>query len=166
MTAALFCPGPSLATLDAPPKADLTIGVNRAACGFPCHWWAALDLPLIERIHSDVIGAPRLFTCRATLASLERRGLTFPAAIVAEDLRGPERWSLYTAPAALVLAAHLGARLIDVYGADWATDAPDFDGAAAGENRSAARFQREREIWDRIVASLANAGVAVTRHSA
>jgi hypothetical protein len=158
MTGALLCPGPSLARLREPPRAGLTVAVNRAATLFRCDWWAAADLPLVETWGDSVRGDPLLFTKRDTRASLARRGSPWAAcaARCCEDLACPvPRFDLFTAPAALVLMAVKGCRRIDVYGADW-TPGPDFDGVAAGENRSAERWAVERGIWDAVVAWLAD----------
>jgi hypothetical protein len=74
------------------------------------------------------------------------------------------RWAVKTATAALVLLGAAGATAIDVYGADWADDAPDFDGfAAEGRDRTAARWADERATWDALVGWLAGRGCAVNR---
>ena len=70
-----------------------------------------------------------------------------------------------SATTALVYAGYRGATRVDVYGADWAPDAPDWDGVAAGRNRTADRFALERGIWEnRLVPWLAARGVEVVRH--
>jgi hypothetical protein len=165
MKASLLCPGPSLGTYtaDAFDEYPLRIGVNRAVTRFACHWWAALDAPVVHKHGAEAVGKPRVFTLAsraselvgwqvATLESLER----YCPAIT--------RWGSFTAPAALVLAGSLGATQIDVFGADW-TNQPDFDGhndpdAYRDENR----WGRERVLWSKVCEFLLAAGVSVVRH--
>ena len=62
-----------------------------------------------------------------------------------------------------VLAHYLGAKRVDVYGADW-TDEPDFDGVSVtGNRRDAERWRQERDIWHKLTAHLAERGTVVER---
>jgi hypothetical protein len=161
MNVALLCPGPSLATLEESPPADITIGVNRAACRFPVTWWAATDYPLIRGWGGAILGNPKLFTRRQTWLDVRRR-INPPTVMFTEALSCPVKgWDVKTATAALVLAGNLGATRIDVYGADW-TDAPDFDGVeVVGTDRKPQRWDEERATWHAVIAHL---GIPVTRH--
>jgi hypothetical protein len=161
MNVALLCPGPSLANLTEAPKADVTIGVNRAACRFPCQWWAATDYPLIRDWQHAVLGDPRLLTKRQTWIDLRHR-LKFSDVLLLDSLECLVKgWDVKTATASLVLAGTLGATRIDVYGADW-TDAPDFDGTTVvGTDRGAQRWDEERATWNAVIAHL---GIPVKRY--
>jgi hypothetical protein len=73
-------------------------------------------------------------------------------------------WATYSATAGLILCAWLGATEIRVYGADWADDAPDWDGHQDPENRrKATRWSEESEYWNKAVRFLAGNGVTVER---
>lgn len=161
MKAIILAPGPSLA--DAPEvAADLVVGVNRAAAFRPCNVWAALDTPMVRNHGAEVKGTPTLLTRRETRTSLERSGGGY-AAILCEDIPCPvPRWDLYTLTAAAVFCGHVGAESVEVYGCDW-TDAADWDGVEAGENRNEARWALEREIFGKVTDWLADKGTTVTR---
>lgn len=162
MQICILCPGPSLADLTTPPTADLTIGVNRAVLKFACDWWAALDYQTFTR--DTPLGNPRLFT-RA-----EYRHKTARTGIDAEDLFGllpreKVNWPLYTSTASLLLAAYLGAKQIDVYGADWTLNSGDFDGVTPGDSRrNEHRWAVEMVIWSRLTNWLDEHGTTVKRH--
>lgn len=172
MTTAILCPGPSLKNYAASDFCGRVVGVNRAALGFACDWWVCLDLPLLCETAAHVKGCPNLFTARDSYAALSRESSLwagrFP--LLAEDLfvflhpsESKICWTHYTATAALILAAHLGATSIKVYGADW-TDAPDFDGIRVeGANRTAERWAREQEIWGKVTGWLVTRGIVVDR---
>lgn len=164
MTAALLCPGPSIAHVT-PHRVkgyDLRVGVNRAAIAFECDVWAALDYPTIRDWKDAILGAPVLLTRRQTYIDVQV-GLRLHATLV-EDIACPvPLWHLKTATAALGLLKARGVREIDVFGADW-TDQPDFDGhLQVGSDRSADRWAQESETWQAMVAWLASHGCAVTR---
>lgn len=64
------------------------------------------------------------------------------------------KWGLFSATAGLYLARQLGARTVNVYGADW-TDEPDFDGVAMeGNRRNQERWGEERRIWHDLIEHL------------
>lgn len=165
MTAAVLCPGPSLARTFDPDFGGLTLAVNRAALAYSADVWCANDLPLIDAIAGGVKGSPSLWCNKDSLASLQQR----PHALAANgrafaELECPvPAWHLFTASAALVVAAHLGATFIMVYGADW-TDAPDFDGGTPPScRRNADRWKQEQGIWSGVEEWLGSRGVSVFR---
>ncbi len=167
MKAAICCPGPSLNLLDAPPAADILIGVNRAILRFPCQWLAAMDYTTVKQLHREGATMPSLFTREQTWADVKHKFGPFPQFITTDQIAIPvRRWAFKTAPAALVLAAHLGATSIDVFGADW-TNEPDFDGQLIdGTQRDEARWNDEAGIWNDVVIYLAERGVKTCRHIA
>jgi hypothetical protein len=169
MHAIILCPGPSLATYAAH-SADLVIGVNRAALAHECNVWATLDYPMIRDNADKLLGRPNLLTRRQTLIDIARRPARlqrFAEVRMVDDLDDfcPPTlgYGRFSSAAALIYAAERGATQIDVYGADWAGTA-DFDGVNAGENRGAARWQAEAELWlGHLVPWLAHRGVKVNR---
>ncbi len=83
-------------------------------------------------------------------------------------------WVMFSATAALVYCGWRaageadgkpGGAMIEVFGADWA-GTNDFDGVAAGKNRSKARWELEKGIWqNRLVPWLAERRIEVKRTS-
>jgi hypothetical protein len=166
MTAALLSPGPSLSRLPAMPDAHLVVAVNRAVLAFPdAHTWACSDYPLVK-YHHAACRARTLLTRSQTWVDVQR----FPAVAamsvaIVEDLAVPVAdWSRFTATSALGFLWTIGAKRIDVYGADM-VGTLDFDDAPAGENRSEDRWAAEREIWHRLAAWMGGMGVEVVRHA-
>jgi hypothetical protein len=168
MRVALLCPGPSLSNwpVETFAEYDLRIAVNRAILKYQCEWWAAADWPMVKKNNPSfpvkLWTNPDTFThlcgLRDLFANLELHSFFEAKGSVAES-----RWVGKTATAALVLAVRLGAKSIDVYGADW-TDQPDFDGVMFdGTNRSAGRWEGERDVWDRLCNEFN--GVTVTRRN-
>lgn len=165
MRAALICPGPSVFQTFDPDHPGVKLAVNRAALWFAADHWAANDLPLIEQIGRSVLGQPQLWCNHDTADSLRRKENRWgKLASAFSSLHCPvPAWHLYTAPAALVVAAHLGATRIDVFGADW-TDAPDADGEMPPScRRDPSRWEQERAIWFEIVSRLQASDVRVNR---
>lgn len=170
MNAALLCPGPSLARVTADDLIGHPIiaGVNRAIHAFRCNWWIACDWHAVADHRPSY--TPRLFTCDASLATLRRQGawvdeyqpLTFES--LHEHCPASLSWGTFSAPAGLVLLWHLGATRIDVFGADWAVNAPDWDAFNDPHNRrDANRWEHEGAIWGRVVEWLNERGVSVER---
>lgn len=166
MRATILCPGPSLAR--APRQdiysADITIGVNRAATAFEVDWWAFFDACIY--LNNRPIGAPNIYTSAISQRAIG--DLKAPELMIGDTLMEffPIRlgWTMYTATASLILAAHLGAKRIDVYGADWTADAEDFDGVYPdGAARSAFRFARESEVWLATTTHLESLGITTKR---
>lgn len=174
MNAALLCPGPSLAQAAVRDiyLSDVLLGVNRSVTTFECDWWVFLDWQILigNEMYPPTkpIGRPRIFTTQTAHEHAERHGgadrMRYP--LIVEDIwkSYPQNgWTIYSATAALILAAHVGAKSIDVYGADWKPDAPDFDGLQTSHNRGEGRWESERAIWDTTCAHLETLGISVRR---
>lgn len=175
MHAIILCPGPSLAMLESAPQADLIIGVNRAALRFGVGVWAALDwrsdrLPVgVSRWMKDVIGTPILLTHRDSYGQMQSEGVKWPAQVVLTEqlvtaVSSVHNWSLFSATCALVYAVWRGARRISVYGCDL-VGTLDYDGAAAGGNRSEDRWCEERTVWKNVIDHLKDVAVDIVRPS-
>lgn len=158
MQTCILCPGPSLSRLVSVPACDASIAVNRAATRFACDWWAVLDAPLISAIDDLIQGEPQLFT----RAENRRTGaVTFEAVYPFPNAAR----SYFTLPGAMALAAHLGAKRIDIYGCDWAIGQSGIGGRAGVDaDHSATRFERERQHYEQMREWLSRQGIEVTRH--
>lgn len=164
MKSVVLCPGPSLAAMTAWPNC-LTIGVNRAPLIVrnlgKVDWWVFTDPRVAVKYAPDY--APRIFT-----SADSRDKLRLPNALTYEQV-GTPRECTYTATAALMLAAHLGATQIDVFGADMTGTADadgheyDFHDEPAKVTRTPERWNGEAEIWQRVADSLAERGITVRR---
>lgn len=174
MRIAILCPGQSLSIVPAnarPLACNLIIGVNRAVMYRICDWWTFTDSPMYLNEHVYPKGTPRVFTTASAIAAIKSietnptlhhyQPMPFDVAIPACPL--DTGWSVYSATAALVLAAHLGASSIDVFGADWTPEEPDWDGVNIAGNRSAHRFESERVIWNNVTTYLHAQGINVKR---
>lgn len=185
MKAIVLCPGPSLSQYT-PQPAAVTIGVNRAVLFQKCDWLASSDYPFLRDYE---FGYPvKLFTNQDT--KLHRAQTRFTEVLHKEALfhkypPAETSWTLLTATSALILAAHLGATQIDVYGADW-KGTQDWDGHEYGANqkdykdfignpavwvgneawrtRGEKRWSDEAINWHRACAMLTGKGIEVTRH--
>lgn len=72
-------------------------------------------------------------------------------------------WACYGITVGLAVALYLGARRVDVYGADQAGRA-DFDGFTdPRQKRDAERWAREKRIWGNVTAAVAAAGTEIRR---
>lgn len=167
---ALLSAGPSLRkTFDPDAGHTVRIGVNSAVELCECEWWAAGDMLAIQKIKP--VGRPGIYTKRTTLDRMETRFPDLldgrPTLTWADAVDGlgsmPAGWSVYSATAALVLAAHLQAESVDVFGVDMEGDL-DHAGRQ-GENRSENRWSNERNVWNQMVRWVESLGVAVTRHA-
>jgi hypothetical protein len=138
MHIAVLCPGPSLARFDVTRRHDFRIGVNRAILrpGADCVWWAASDEPTIALNAAAVAEMPTrhrprcCFTNASAFAKPAIRGILDSlglGTLTKEELtdRFPAvpsppavGWTCYTSTSALILAAALGAKQIDLIGAD------------------------------------------------
>jgi len=167
MTAAILCPGPSLVR-SVPAPADLTIAVNRAIAFSSADVWAAGDIPMLCEDRPNIIGRPELFTAANTAAYLRDHGPAWRGKVTEfESLfdylnSSNLSWTLFTFTAAIVFAAHAGAKLIEIFGCDW-TGQSDYDGWAKAGNRTDERWKLEREIYARLTDSLAARGIEVKR---
>ena len=165
MTVTLLCPGPSLSRF--PGTKNLTIAVNRACLnkqvgpsyattlgkvsGFRCDWWACSDYPMIRDY--EALCRPALFTNGNTRTDITGKfSYLFSEILAKEELyedfnQHKIPWTLYTATSALVLAAHLGATEIEVWGADF-TGVADWDGHEYQWQGNEAWRTRGGDKWD------------------
>lgn len=165
---AVLCPGPSLLkhrnTFE---RFPLKIGVNRAPVilqDFRCDWWCAADHRLIETPEYQPSYPIQLFTMAESAKQLKTRE---PSALFEDvfDRFGHEgKWECFSATAALILAADLGAKVITVFGADMVGTA-DADGHEyANPNlRNEWRWENEREKWRLTCELLSHFGVEAVR---
>lgn len=155
MRAAILCPGPSLAsTWPIVGYSDTAFGqviaVNRALVRHPkADWLVSADWPMIKSLGLDtptVDGRPvKVCTqdrCAEILRAKGRDALGFGA------LMGGH--FCYSTLAAFALAEHLGASDVYVFGDDKYGEL-DFDGAAAGMNRTEGRWAIELRQQDEIM---------------
>lgn len=185
-TAAILCPGPSLARVAPETVAayDARIGVNRAVLHVACEWWATLDGNLFSAAagFTPPVNQPCLVCSRGTYCSLRRvhtelqdwpwldtRQIDCPG-----DPLHQLRWRKFSFTTAIVLAAKLGARKIDCFGADMLGEA-DWDGHTDPRNKRdetrtdaagkvlQGRWPMERKIFAELAAVLAGQGVEVSR---
>lgn len=170
MTAAVLCPGPSLSKLVERPDCGVVIAVNRAVFHpIRCDWWAFTDDRVFRTYQPEY--RPKWFTTQETERRASINGdLTYEALMPIYPATRTG-WTLYTMDAALVLAAHLGAKLIKLYGCDW-SGKKDFDGHKykwhdtdpIQQQRVGERWQREKIIYIRTKELLAEKGVVIERY--
>ena len=133
------------------------------------------DTPAFEQFSPQVQGRPRVITSVETYGHLMDR---IKAGMVTGwmDIRcwtealqtvpHAYNWPMFSATGALAWAAHEGAERIEVWGADW-SGTLDYDGTAAGKNRSDSRWVLERQIWTNCCTFLREKrGIEVIRHVA
>lgn len=167
MNAAVLCSGPSLSqTWKGRDGYGFVAGVNRAAHRGDCDAWVCCDPHPVQQLPL------RLFTTQYGRDVLAGEGRTFaggridvmegyPFAPYAID---GNPWMRFSATAALIYAASQGAKQIDVYGADWKPDAPDFDGVMPNfVARDTERWREEAELWNTVTRWLASRGCEVRR---
>jgi hypothetical protein len=159
MHAVLLAPGPSLRNLGILPDCDISVAINRAALFHPCTVFAASDYPMLRDWRHAVQGSPLLLTKRQTWEDKAKDW--YEHAVIAETLDVPiEGWLEKTATISLGYLWLIGAKRVDVYGADW-SDEPDFDGVrVVGTERDEKRWARERAVWGRMCEEL---GMEVVR---
>lgn len=163
MKAHLLCPGPSLALYDRYDEPVLRLGVNRAAAKIECEVWACQDERLFEAEQKHVLGRPLLLTAKTNHKRSVWRHVRLIDCPMLRQFCPLPLWPNYSATSALVYAASLGARSIEVFGMDW-QGTLDWDGQSAGGNRSDHRWQHEREIFENLLVPwLAGRGVCVVR---
>jgi hypothetical protein len=152
MTAAILCPGPSLAHASAF-EGELRIGVNRAVTAHKCDVWACCDYQCFFKVRDEVIGWPILLT---NAESAKR--VRWTEVITFESLQlKPETFS---AIAAVWYAVDKGAKVINVYGCDLEGEA-DWDGVKAGETRTKVRWEHERAVWASTWGCLKTQGISL-----
>lgn len=171
---AVLCPGPSLAQTW--PKGerrdgyDLVIAVNNAAEHAPCDWWSAQDHgPLKTYAGEPSVG---ICTSGSNEESLMGDRPWLPKAIsndrldelhvlashklVHEDAPRKGGWSTVNA---IILAARLGAKTIDLYGDDKTGDTY-FDGVV-NRGSKPGRWERETKNQKDLTDALQRVGVSV-----
>lgn len=173
MNAALLCPGPSLCETWNGHQYDLTIAVNRAILFHPADWWMATDHKLILRT-GPIAHRPKYCTSNASMSSICRRGrldvlgdgvqgLSVEDHLSVAKYEPPYCWRMYSATTALVLAHHLGAKTLSVYGADMKGE-QDWDGDThESNNRNDKRWESESVIWNKTADMLERKGTEVRR---
>ncbi|QNN23523.1 hypothetical protein HED60_14980 [Planctomycetales bacterium ZRK34] len=156
VAAAMDLPGPRKHHAPGARPYDLVIGVNTAVEYFACDWWSCADAHRFEEIKPNCIRRPSLFMLAPERDKLMRR---CPEQLAEHDVVGWDeifakvdadpKWQNWSAPSALVLARHLGARSIDCYGVDL-VGGVDCTGKACC-HRNPGRWEREAELWQTIV---------------
>jgi hypothetical protein len=171
MKIALLSCGPSVELYRGRAGYDAVIGVNRIAARHTVDYWCFGDFATYA--DNRPLGSPVLVTSDGA-AFYVRHNL---GEELAERFKGSELLSweqldnplpadvplCFSSCAALLLASHLGATTVDVYGADMSGER-DWDGSVPADVvRTPARWGRERCRWDLIVGWMSDAGVIVNR---
>ena len=172
MIVAILCPGPSLMQTwsDDGPRYDQIFTVNTAAKLVRGDWLCAGDkcffrglLGDTPRPHAGILTCPDSLTdaCRWAPGMLVNTWADIPL-IGEHHRRGrPINWTIQ---AALCMAAEMGARNVDLYGADGAASTTPIDASGyRGEDRTSERWAREESdlSWTRTI--LAELGTIVNR---
>ena len=150
---------------------EAVIGVNARVAYFPCGWWCFVDFSTFANV--TPIGNPKLFLARNAIAKLhnfmpERVGdLEKCDMLIQEDITAPKfpvdmpKWNAFSGPPALILAWHLGAEEVHVFGADM-NGTLDHDGKESA-SRNDKRWEHESNIWFQVTSTLLQLGVRVWR---
>lgn len=167
MRFALLSAGPSLRRADPAAWAGATvIAVNTAAALHPCTWWSCGDDEAIEKIVNP-IGVPHIWTMDVSHDRVQahdpdrharHRWLTWQSVQIGQPFHAYD----YSAPAAIVLAVHLGATKLDIFGVDMAGETDCYGTHWPG--RGADRWAKERPIWRDTIAWAARQGVSIKEH--
>ena len=153
------------------------IAVNEAASLWRCQWWVLIDWSAFQRI--TPLGSPVLFTRVSTPGLVKDNAKADAVARMSRMLwqghvfchehmprpwlpEGTPPWNTYSGTAALILAWHLRAEAIDVYGADMGGES-DCVGTVKSGMRRKERWTHERRIWEGIMAMFAGQGIEVRR---
>lgn len=167
MDVAILCPGPSLrGYLAAPVKHDLTIGVNGAVLGAECDWWLGVDANPFR--WWTPLGKPKRCTSWTAHQSLtEERLLGDAEWLLCEniptDCKREPPWTNYSLTAAMVLADHLGADRIFIYGCDWKGSEYFFGEGPFPADIGVDRWGNEQWIFGHVEGWLRSHGVEVVR---
>jgi len=175
VTASILCPGPSLAQWAPRPSDDehqITIAVNRAILAGPADWLVALDAHTIGMM-DEIPRVGRLLTGMAVWGEIETCFPAFAARVehvpkssLRTDWLPQKKMGKFLGKSffvAIILAAQLGADLIECWGADFGGVA-DFDGyTSPRQKRDDGRWRRERELYEGLVQRLSLRGHCVCR---
>ena len=172
LTATILCPGPSLANYKPPtgPERFVTIAVNRAVAIQPVDWWVALDSDTVAMLDRPPVAKRILMG----MAAWGEAAVRFPAIAATLDhipkaylradwLPGAQEFLGHSFLTAILLAAEIGADLIECWGVDL-DGKKDFDGFSdRRQNRTPGHWALELELFERLTEVLAERDVCVTR---
>jgi hypothetical protein len=163
MLVALLSCGPSLRYFPGPRGFGAIIAVNKAAqIGAATHWSVG-DAHTFCRLYPALGYHPLLWTHVDTYRQVSRRFACVDAELYERSEVVPNRWSMFSATAALWLAGRLGASRVQCFGCDMCGEL-NWDGTAeAAANRTETRWQMERVIWEKTVNLLEERGIEVVR---
>jgi hypothetical protein len=170
MKAAVLCPGPSAYTFPGRDGYDMVIGVNRAAGLAPCDYWVMLDGVQVWKISAPV-GRPKIICGHPSHLDLWRNipearehGWFDIQECIQTLPEAPITWAVFSATAAIVTAIHLGAKSVDIWGADM-KGIEDFDGLnmPGMYARSEMRWQKEARILHELTEHFAAKGITIQR---
>ena len=150
---------------------DAIIGVNGRVAYFPCDWWCFVDFSTFANI--TPLCNPKLFMAQNAIKKLhsfmpervhelaeheilEQESIDLPS--FPDDM---PKWNAFSGPPALLLAWHLGAEEVHVFGADM-SGTLDHDGKESA-SRHEDRWQNEKDTWFQITSTLLHVGVRVWR---
>ncbi len=171
MIAAICCPGQSLPAVWPPADShDLVFAVNSAAKLIPHDWLCAGDKSWFRGLLGD-IQRPALGILTSVDSITDAREWMPFGPIIGWDavpligeharLGRPINWSVQSA---MCHAAHLGAKLVRLYGADGINSTSTIDASGyKGEDRTRDRWEREERDLAFTTELLAGSGVTVER---
>lgn len=126
-------------------------------------WWSCGDLLTFGRIYPGLSYAPLIWTHTETMQRIIARFGWLDGQTYHRSEEAPQRWSMYSATAALMLAKRLGATVVECWGVDM-RDELNWDGTAEPTaNRSPERWACERIVWEKTRNVLEEAGIEVVR---
>lgn len=167
MHAAILAPGPSLnGFLENPSSPDVLIGVNRAASAYVCDYWVCGDAATVDAFPAKAL--PILFVPKALREKItDTQRLEDSIVMEWEEVSSgshiPLLGNVFSLIAAVVLAVHLKAKSIVMYGCDW-QGTLDWDGAETlGDYRGEERWKREKKEFDVIARWLRRQRIPWTR---
>lgn len=127
-------------------------------------WWSCGDLLTFGRIYPGLSYAPLIWTHTETMQQITARFGWMDGDTYRRCEEQPNRWSMYSATAALMLAKKLGAKVVECFGCDMSGEA-NWDGTLEPTaNRSPERWTCERVVWEKTRNVLEEAGIEVIRH--
>ncbi len=164
MRIAILSCGPSLVRYPGRDGFSLVIGVNKAVVAHSIDWWSVGDILTVGRLYPALNYAPLIWTHTEEMRKIVGRfgwidGQTYRRCELA-----PNRWSMYSATAALMLAKKLGATVVECFGCDMSGEL-SWDGQPEPTaNRSPERWACERIVFEKTRNVLEEAGIEVIRH--